>query len=183
MIGAKLIRHEQVQTKTALAWAALLLSPVSLHKPLFPKHQPPQRYQNRGIKETVPHFHSTICVTTQYDSQPLKMSYDINNAGFDVRVFKLHCRPTVCAMLNQAVPTTGEELWSDGGNVLALERLGVGALGVLDHNVPLLEPTQQPLKVAVTQQVRCLKLPEKNKQTSRNREEDGFSGGELPDTK
>lgn len=66
-------------------------------------------------------------------------------------------------MLNQAVPTTGEELWPDGGNVLALERLGVGALGVLDHNVPLLEPTQQPLKVAVTQQVRCLKLPEKRK--------------------
>lgn len=86
-------------------------------------------------------------------------------------------------MLNQAVPTTGEELWPDGGNVLALERLGVGALGVLDHNVPLLEPTQQPLKVAVTQQVGCLKLPEKNKQTSRNREEDGFSGGELSDTK
>lgn len=57
------------------------------------------------------------------------------------------------------VPTAGEELRPDGGNELALERLGVGTLGVLDHNVPLFDPTQQPLKVAVTQQVRCLKLP------------------------
>lgn len=57
------------------------------------------------------------------------------------------------------VPTACEELWPDGGNELALERLGVGALGVLDCNVPLFDPTQQPQKVAVAQQVRCLKLP------------------------
>lgn len=37
-MSAKPIRHEQVQTKAALAWAALVLSPVSLHKPLLPKH-------------------------------------------------------------------------------------------------------------------------------------------------
>lgn len=57
------------------------------------------------------------------------------------------------------VPTAGEELQPDGGNKMALERLGVGALGVLDHDVPLFDPTQQPLKIAVAQQVRCLKLP------------------------
>lgn len=57
------------------------------------------------------------------------------------------------------VPTAGEELRPDGGYELALERLGVGALGVLDRNGPLFDPTQQPQEVAVTQQVRCLKLP------------------------
>lgn len=57
------------------------------------------------------------------------------------------------------VPTTGEELWPDGGNELTLKRLGIGALGVLDCNVPLFDPAQQPQKVAVAQQVRCLKLP------------------------
>ena len=75
-------------------------------------------------------------------------------------MFKLNCRQSACATLNQAAPTTGEELWADGGNGLALERLGVGALGA--RRVPLAEPTPQPLKVAVTQQVRCLKIPEKN---------------------
>lgn len=56
------------------------------------------------------------------------------------------------------VPTAGEELRPDGGNELALERLGEGALGVLDHDVSLFDPTQQPQEVAVTQQVRRLKL-------------------------
>lgn len=69
-----------------------------------------------------------------------------------VRVSQIFCSG-VC------VPTAGEELRSDGGNELALQRLGVGALCVLDHNVPLFDPSQQPQKVAVTQQVRCLKLP------------------------
>lgn len=57
------------------------------------------------------------------------------------------------------VPTTSEELRSDGGNELALERLGEVALGVLDRDAPLFEPTQQPQEVAVAQQVRRLELP------------------------
>lgn len=48
------------------------------------------------------------------------------------------------------VPTTGKELRPDGGNELTLKRLGVGTLGVLDCNVPVFDPTQQPQKVAVT---------------------------------
>lgn len=66
---------------------------------------------------------------------------------------------SVYVCIGVCVPTTGEELRPDGGNELALEGLGVGALGVLDHNVPVFDPTQQPQKVAVTQQVRCLELP------------------------
>lgn len=61
--------------------------------------------------------------------------------------------------LQMCVPTTGEELWLDGGNELPLQRLGEGALGVLDRDAPLFDPTQQPQEVAVTQQVRRLKLP------------------------
>lgn len=57
------------------------------------------------------------------------------------------------------VRTAGEELRLDGGNELALQGLGVGALCVLDNNVPLFDPSQQPQEVAVTQQVRRLKLP------------------------
>lgn len=57
------------------------------------------------------------------------------------------------------VPTAGEELRSDGGNELTLQRLRVGALCVLDCDVLLFDPSQQPQKVAVTQQVRRLKLP------------------------
>lgn len=71
-------------------------------------------------------------------------------------------KPTVSQIFlfrRVCVPTAGEELRSDGGNELALQRLGVGALCVLDRNVPLFDPSQQPQEVAVTQQVRCLKLP------------------------
>lgn len=57
------------------------------------------------------------------------------------------------------VPTTGEELRPDGGHELPLKRLWVGAFGVLDCNVLLFDPAQQPQKVAVTQQVRRLKFP------------------------
>lgn len=57
------------------------------------------------------------------------------------------------------VPTAGEELRFDEGNELALQRLRVGALCALDRDVPLFDPPQQPQKVAVTQQVRRLKLP------------------------
>lgn len=60
-MSAKLIRHEQVQTKAALVWAAALLSP------LFSKHQQPYRYQNREIKETVHHLDTAIGVPTQHD--------------------------------------------------------------------------------------------------------------------
>lgn len=57
------------------------------------------------------------------------------------------------------VSTAGEELRSDGSDELALQRLWVGALCVLDRDVPLFDPSQQPQQVTVTQQVRCLELP------------------------
>lgn len=50
-----------------------------------------------------------------------------------------------------AVPTAGEELRPDGGDELALQGLREGALCVLDGNVPLFDPPQQPQQVAVTQ--------------------------------
>lgn len=57
------------------------------------------------------------------------------------------------------VRTTGQELWLNGGDELSLERLRVGALGVLHSNVPVFDPAQEPQEVAVTKEVRCLKLP------------------------
>lgn len=109
--------------------------------------------------------------------QPFKMSGEVisDSVSECPNLLKVHnfrvmplrsVKPTVCTVrVSQnfcsgvCVPTAGEELRSDGGNELALQRLGVGALCVLDHNVPLFDPSQQPQKVAVTQQVRCLKLP------------------------
>lgn len=49
------------------------------------------------------------------------------------------------------VPTTGEELQPDGGDQLALQGLREGALCVLDADVSLFDPSQQPQQVAVTQ--------------------------------
>lgn len=63
------------------------------------------------------------------------------------------------------VRTTGEELLLDEVDALALERLRVRALGVLDGDVPLFDPAQQPQKVAVTQQVGGLELPEAQQQS------------------
>lgn len=54
--------------------------------------------------------------------------------------------------------TAGEELRS-GGEELALEGLGVGALGALHRDAPLFDPAQQPQEVAVAQQEGGLELP------------------------
>lgn len=64
------------------------------------------------------------------------------------------------------VSTAGEELRSDGGDELALQRLWVGALCVLDRDVPLFDPSQQPQQVTVAQQVRCLELPARTKKNT-----------------
>lgn len=130
-------------------------------------------YPNREIKETVFHFCVTICVTAQRDSfqhvWTNDTSHGVTDTMNDLECSKeCFCMPSnlqrrkrfcKCFCSGVRVPTTGEELWPDGGNDLALERLGVGALGVLDNEVPLFDPTQQPQKVAVAEQVGGLKLP------------------------
>ena len=81
-----------------------------------------------------------------------QISVHIYSTLFFAGFFSFYC-------LGVCVLTTGEELWSDGGNELALEGLWIRALCVFDRNVPFFDPTQQPQKVAVTQQKRCLEVP------------------------
>lgn len=86
---------------------------------------------------------------------------------FSINRYEVHLITGAPGKSQTRVPTAGEELQPDGSDQLALQGLWEGALGVLDGDVPVLDPPQQPQQVAVTQQVRRLELPVKDQEEHR----------------